>query len=193
MLRGIGLVLVVGGLAAAFALGRAQAQDEGGAMDAWMDLGKPGPEHAEFKKLVGEWTASVKEWRMPGAEPTVSTAKSKYSMVMGDLILRQDYEGKMGEVPFQGVSYTAFNKGTGKYEALWMDSMSSGMMFMNGTETEKNKAFEYKGHFFGPGGVKVEMRSIMKRVDADTQTMEMYMNMGQGEMKSMEMTYTRVK
>ena len=32
-----------------------------------MELGKPGPEHAEFKKLAGEWTCDVKSWMAPGA------------------------------------------------------------------------------------------------------------------------------
>ena len=196
MRRGIGIVLIVGAVAASFALGRVYAQEDGGAaadmQKAWTELGKPGPEHAEFKKIAGDWTCVVKSWHGPG-EPTVSKAKTKFSVVLGGLILRQDYEGVMGDTPFTGLGFTAFNNGTGKYEAIWMDSGSTGIAFMNGTETEKNKVFEYKGHFFGPGGAKITSRSIMKRVDDDTQTMEMYMNMGQGEMKAMEITYKRVK
>ena len=199
MRQGIGIAVLVGALAASFALGRAQAQDEkkrsGGMpdMEASMELAKPGPEHAEFKKLAGEWTCEVKSWMAPGAEPTVEKGKTSYSTVLGGLILKQDYKGSMGGMPFTGIGYTAFNKATGKYEAVWMDSMSSGIMFMNGTEKEKGKTWEYRGHWFGPGGVKVNSRSVMTRVSDDKQTLVMYMDGGQGEKKSAEMTYTRVK
>jgi len=46
---------------------------------------------------------------------------------------------------------------------------------------------------FGPGGVTVKSRSVLTRVSDDKQTMVMYMGGGAAEMKSMEMTYTRVK
>jgi len=199
MRQGIGIAVLVGALAASFTLGRASAEDEeksGGAMAdmaAWMELGKPGPEHEAFKKTAGEWTCDVKSWMAPGAEPILSKGKTKFAVALGGLMLKQDYEGSMGGMPFTGLGYSAFNKATGKYEAVWMDSMSSGIMFMNGTEKEKGKTWVYHGHFFGPGGVKIKSRSIMTHVSDDEQTMVMYMDSGAGEMKSMEMTYTRVK
>ena len=198
MRQGIGVALVVCALAAAFALGRAQAQDEGGADDmmkamqkAWMDLGKPGDQHAAFKKLAGDWDAAVKEWK-PDGTVQESKTKSKFEMVLGDRILRQEYEGVMDGTPFKGIGYTGFDKGSQKYQSVWMDSMSTGMMFSIGTKQEDGSV-EYKGNFYGPGAAKIPARIVLRYPDADTQVMEFYMDMGAGEMKSVEMTYTRAK
>ncbi len=201
MLRGLGMALVAGALALSFTLGRVSAQDGGGADNdadneavkkAWAELGKPGPEHAELKKMVGAWTTAAKETQMDGSIKE-TTGKTTYSMVMNDLILRQDYDGEAGGVPFKGVGYVAFNKGSGKYESVWMDTMSTGMAWMNGESIEKGKGWEYKGHWFGPGGMKVNARLVLKLQGDDKQTMEYYMDMGQGEMKSVEIVYTRQK
>ncbi|MHC4937501.1 MAG: DUF1579 family protein [Planctomycetota bacterium] len=194
MRSGIGLALLVGALAAAFALGRAQAQEDDAAkkmMEAWAELGKPGPEQAALKKLAGDWTAHTKEF-MPDGTAKESKTKSKFTMVLGDLILRQDYSGEMNGTPFTGLGYTGFDKGSGRYQSVWMDSMSSGMMCSIGTKQEDG-SIEYKGHFFGPGGAKIPTRVVLKYPDDDTQQMEFYMDMGTGEMKSVEITYKRVK
>jgi hypothetical protein len=156
-----------------------------------MALAKPGPEHAELKKMEGVWNCEVKSLHEPDAEPRVEKGKAKFKMTLGGLFLRQDYEGSMMGTPFTGVGYTAFNKATGKFEALWIDSMGSGMMCLTGVE--KDKVCTYHGHFFGPGGVKIPARYVLTKVNDDKQTLVMFMNMGQGEMKSMEMTYTRAK
>lgn len=197
MQRAIGLTLIIGAVAASFALGRVYAQEEGGAdmeamHKAWMELGKPGPEHAEFAKRAGDWNVAVKEFT-PDGKTKESKATSKFSMVLGGLIQRQDYKGKMGDTPFNSIGMTAFNKGTKKYESIWMDSMSSGIMWMDGNTVQDGKAVEYKGHFYGPGAAKMTMRSIMKQEGDDKISFVMWMDMGQGEAKSLEMVYTRVK
>lgn len=195
MRRGLGIVLLVGALGASFAVGHAVAQDEGAAdmeamKAAWEELGKPGPEHAEMKSLVGDWTSTMKEFQ-PDGSTKESSGTVTYSMVMNDLILRQDFTGQAGGVEFQGVGYMAFNKATGKYESVWMDSMSSGMAWMDGQALEKANAWEYKGHWFAPGGMKVHARLVLERLGEDRQSMEYFMDMGQGEMKSMEILYER--
>lgn len=197
MQRGLGFVLLAVALAASFVMGHAVAQDEGGvdmeAMKAaWEELGKPGPEHAELKTLVGEWTSTMKEFQ-PDGSTKESSGTATYSMVMNDLILRQDFEGEANGVKFQGVGYVAFNKATGKYESIWMDSMSSGMAWMDGQALESGKAWEYKGHWFAPGGMKVNARLVLERLGEDSQSMEYHMDMGQGETKSMEILYERKK
>ena len=86
MKREIWFVVVVGALVGAFAMGKASGQDEGeekgggDPMAAWMEIGKPGPEHEHMKKAVGSWTCEVKSWSEPGAEPTVSKATTTFSM-----------------------------------------------------------------------------------------------------------------
>jgi len=197
MKRGIGITVLVGALVAAFALGRAEAQDGGGgdAMQeamkkAWMEIGTPGPEHAELKKMVGDWTVDVVSYHNP-EKPAKSKGKCTFKMALDGRYLEQHFSGTMDGTPFTGIGYTAFNKATGKYEATWMDSMSTGIMHLTG-EMEDGVC-TYNGHFFGPGGAKIKARYEEEKPDADTMTFVMYMDAGMGEMKAMEMTYKRAK
>ena len=195
MKRSLWLVLVVGAVLGAYALGQEQGEKQGGAMDeeAWMEIGLKGPEHAEMAKLTGDWTSEVKSWEQPGAEPNLSKGKSTYKVVMDGRYVRHDYQGFMGPVPFTGVGYQAYNRATGKYESIWMDSMSTGIMYSLGTETEKGKVWEYKGSFFGPGALEVKSRIVIRKISDDQQLMEMHCDFGTGEFKNMEMLSTRVK
>jgi hypothetical protein len=193
MKRSLTVIVCMAALASAFVLGRAQAEEEAkqDPMAAWMELGKPGPEHAAMKEMVGQWNCAVKSWHGPG-EPTVEKGTSTFSMDLNGLMLKQDYSGTMSGIPFTGIGYTAFNKATKKYEALWMDSMSSGIMFLDG-EKGDNDVITYRGRFFGPGGVKVPCRYELTPVKDGKQVFTMWMDMGAGEQKSMEMTYSRAE
>jgi len=162
-------------------------------MEAWMVLANPGPEHAELRKAAGTWSCACKSWEAPGAEPRESTGRSVQKMVLGDRFLMQEYEGDMMGAPFQGIGFTGFDNATRKYEAVWMDSMGTGIMRMTGTETEKGKAWVYHGSFFGPGGAEYRVRHLMRKVSDDEFVLEIWCDMGQGDMKCMEMTYTRAK
>jgi hypothetical protein len=191
MKRGILFLSFAGALVGAFALGRAGAQEgTPPIMDpkAWEALAVPGPEHAKLLKTVGTWDCESKCWMEPGKEPQVSKGKVVRTEVLGGRYVREDMEGEMGGKKFSGIGYLAFNNATKKHECVWLDSGGTGIMYMSGTETE------LKGSFYGPGGAVVQSRCVTKHINDDRATMEMYMDMGMGgEMKCMEMTYTRVK
>jgi hypothetical protein len=195
MKRSVWILLVVCSVLGAYALGQEQGEKKGGEMDmaAWMEIGQTGPEHAALAKIAGDWTSEVKSWMQPGADPMVSKGKSTYKVVMDGRYIRQDYQGDMMGTPFTGVGFLAYNRGTGKYESIWMDSMSTGIMHSIGTETEKGKVWEYKGSFFGPDAHEVKSRIVITEISDDQQVMEMHCDFGSGEFKNMEMRSTRVK
>ncbi|MFI5402398.1 MAG: DUF1579 domain-containing protein [Planctomycetota bacterium] len=189
MKRKITFVCMAAALVGAFALGRAGAQ-EGTAniMDpkAWEALAAPGPEHAKMLKSVGTWNCECKCFE-PGKEPQVTTSKVVRTAVLGRYV-REEINGEMNGKPFAGIGYFAYNNATKTYECSWLDNGGTGIMFMTGTENE------LKGVFYGPGGVPVKCRAVTKHISDDQATMEMYNDFGMGgEMKCMEMTYTRVK
>lgn len=201
MKQSIRIVALLGALVGAFALGQARGQEQAGAeeqgglgdMAAWTELGTPGPEHAELGKAVGTWTCEAKSWMAPGAEPFVDRGRATFSMVLGDRILKQEFEGAMAGTPYTGLGFTAFDKATRRYQSIWMDSTSTGIFMMSSTRKLGDEAWEYRGSFYGPGGVEVPTRAIMRKTGDDEQVMEMYHDMGRGETKSMELTYRRDK
>jgi hypothetical protein len=187
MKRGSIFVCIAVGLVGAFLLGRAGAQEGAPDMKAWEALAQPGPEHAKMLKTVGTWDCECKCWMMPGAEPTVSKAKAVRTEVLGGRYVREEVEGEMMGQQFNGIGYFAYNNATKKHEIAWLDSGGTGIMFMTGDGKE------FKGSFYGPGGIEVKSRMVVNQTSDDKAVMEMYNNMGMGERKCMEMTYTRAK
>ena len=188
MKRKITFICMAAALVGAFALGRAGAQ-EGPAHDmkAWEALAVPGPQHAKMLKSVGTWNCETKCWMMPGAEPTVSKGKAVRTEVLGGRYIREEVDGEMMGQPSKGIGYFGYNNATKKYECAWIDNGGTGITYFTGTENE------LKGSFYGPGGVEVKCRIVTKEISPDQCVMEMHNDMGMGEMKCMEITYTRAK
>lgn len=200
MKRGFVVLSTIAVVLGAFALGRAGAQEGPDAaakkaaeeMAAWAELAKPGPEHANLMKAVGTWTCEGKMWMGPG-EPISSTGKAVFSAALGDRFIKQEYESEMAGEPFQGIGYTGFNKATRKYEMAWMDTLGTGFLNMTGTETEPGKAWTFVGSCAGPQDMEMKHRIVLKKINDDKNTMEVYCDFGTGEAKMMELTYTRSK
>lgn len=201
MARKISILMVAAGLAGAFLIGRGFAGDEpkapeGGGMEdmaAWEALAKPGPEHAELMKDVGTWTVTSKMWMQPGAPPTESSGKAVFTPALGGRFVRQEFEGELMGQKFLGTGLSGYNNATKKYESVWMDTWGTGILVMNGTVKVPGKSWEYTGSYSGPGARELKSRYVITRVDDNTTTMEMWNDIGQGEMKAMELTYTRQK
>jgi hypothetical protein len=201
MKRGILFVSIAGALIGAFALGRAGAQEgpKAGAdkakaeMEAFMKLAKPGAQHAELMKNVGTWNVECQHWMMPGAPPVVDKGRAVFTSVLGGRFLRQEYEGTFMGQPFQGIGCTGFNNATKEYEDVWTGTNMTGIMYMTGTETEPGKVWTFSGSCAGPDGNEMTMRSVWTKVSDTEQKMEMYCASDEGEMKCMELKYTRAK
>ncbi len=193
MRHGVLVLSIVGVALGAFALGRAGAQegvDPG--MEAWLKLGEPGAEHAELMENAGTWTVDSKAWMTPGAEPAQSKGKAVFTALFDGRYLRQEFEGDFMGTLFRGVSIAGFNNASGKYEEVWIDCISTGIMHSTGTRTEPG-VWALSGACAGPGGKEMKMRSVLKRVSADKLFVESFCDEGSGERKCWEATYTRSK
>jgi hypothetical protein len=71
--------------------------------------------------------------------------------------------------------------------------MGTGIVMLDGTYDAATKAFTYTGDYEGMPGMKSKVREVITMVDKDHMTLEYYEDRGQGEMKSMEINYTRKK
>ncbi|MGQ0613669.1 MAG: DUF1579 domain-containing protein [Planctomycetaceae bacterium] len=193
------MLCVAVAIAGAFLFGRARAGEGegcGGADDmaAWMKLAEKGPAHAEMAKMAGTWNAEVKSFHDPSGQPDVSQGKSVFTAVLDGRFMRQDFQGSMMGMQFVGIGYHGFDNATGEYVSTWMDSMGTGIMLSKGKPDASGKGASLAGSFFGPGGVEIKSRIVMKFESDDKHLMEMYMVMpGMPEMKAMEIIYTRAK
>ena len=182
--------------ALAFVLGRATAGDEMTAQEqAWMELGKPGPEHVEMAKCAGTWETTMKAFRDPAAPPLESKGTATFRTIMDGRYLVQDFTGMMpGFGPFTGMGIEGYDNASKKYWSVWLDSWSTGAMMSWGSKGADATKLEMSGECNGPGGQKITMRHVVTQVDADTMHFEMFSPGPDGkECRCMEIVYKRKK
>jgi len=105
---------------------------------------------------------------------------------------QQEFQGTFMGAEFQGIGLVAYDKVAGHYQSVWMDSMSTGMMYETGEIDETGKVFTFEGTYNDPmsGGV-VEMRTVHTIESPDRHVVAMYHTGPGEEFKMGELVYTR--
>ena len=162
-------------------------------MELWKKLAQPGEPHKLFASLAGSWTTQTKEWMEPGKPPTESTGTAEMKTLLDGRFLYQEYQSQMMGQPFSGIGIDGYDNVTKKYVTAWIDTMGTGIFFMEGTASPDGKTITLKGSHPEPGGGKMSHRAVWTIKDANSQTFEMYGTHGHGgkEMKFLEIVYTR--
>jgi hypothetical protein len=164
-------------------------------MAAWEKAMTPGEPHKKMAAREGTWDTSSKFWMAPGAPPTESKGTAKFRMIFGGRYQVQEYTGDMMGMPFEGMSIGGYDNVKQQYFSTWIDSMGTGAMNSQGTADEKGVITE-RGLMADPAtGKDCKMRMVLTEKDKDTMFFEMFVDdgKGKGEMKCMELTYTRKK
>jgi hypothetical protein len=150
---------------------------------------KPGPEHAELKKLEGTWDTVMKT---PDGKSSKGVAT--YKMELGGLWLVSDFKGDFDGAPFQGKGLDTYDAGKKKYVSVWVDSMMTMPLVFEGTRDPATKISTSTCECTGPDGKPMKMRSVTKEIDDHHFTFEMYSPGPDGkEAKMMTIEYTRRK
>ncbi|MCO6439235.1 MAG: DUF1579 domain-containing protein [Phycisphaerae bacterium] len=163
-------------------------------MKQWMALNAPDEHHQHLAAMEGVWKTESKWWMSPESEPSMSTGKSVKKMVLDGRYLREESEGEVGPgMSFQGLGFTSYDKAAGQFQATWMDSMSTSLIYATGTCDASGKKFEYHGAYMDPMMKKMKkFRNVLKVINNDKHVFEMYESMeGAPEFKTLEITYTR--
>ena len=202
-----GLILSAGALAvaavavAAMPLQDAKAKTRGddktaaGAMDPammakMMELGTPGPEHAELKKMAGTWQIKMKCWMAEGAPAMDASGTSTIEMA-NDRFLLEHFKGEMpGMGPYEGWGVMGFNNANKEYEHVWRDAFNTGMMWSTGKKAADGTIAMTGNSNCAEG--PMTCRTVSKMTGDNAFHFEMYQTLqGKPEMKCMEMDYTR--
>lgn len=155
---------------------------------------QPGEHHAKLEPFVGTFKAKVKMWMGPG-EPNESTGTMVNEWDLGGRYVRQTYTGDDGgPFPgFEGRGYWGYNTVTNEYEGIWLDNACTMMQPEKGQVDDSGKVWTMHGSFANPEtGQPMSKRTVITVRDDDRHTMEMFFDVpGMGEMKTMEIEYTR--
>ncbi len=172
---------------------KAMEADEAAMMAAYMAAATPGAEHGRLASMTGKYTATVKMWADPSAEPQVSTASVERKMMLGGRYLVEKYDGQMADQPFEGMGLTAYDNVEQQYVSTWMDTMGTGITTMTGNFDAYGKVLTMWGESMDPYTKKATKMKITTIVTDTGEVSEMYMIGDDGsEWKMMEFTITKM-
>jgi hypothetical protein len=133
------------------------------------DVAKPGPEHEILKKLVGDWDLTLKTGEIE------SKGTSTYKMDLGGLWLASTVESEIAGQKFTGRGFDTFDATKKKYVGLWLDSMSTSPMIMEGAYDSGTKTLTMIGDGPGMDGKPTKFKAVTVLTDADTINFSMFM------------------
>src|SRR5262249_52954049 len=132
------------------------------------EMPKPGPEHKLLKAREGTWEATMK---FGGKE---SKGTVTYRMELGGFWLAGTMQSELFGTKFTGKSLESYHPAKKKYVSVWVDSMSTAPVTMEGTYDKEKKTFTMAGEGPAMEGKTAKYRSVTKMPDADTIEMTMY-------------------
>lgn len=153
-----------------------QADPQAEMMQKWMESMAPGEEHEKLEAEEGTWDATMKMWMMPGAPPAETKGTSQRKMMLGGRFLMDEYKGSMMGMPYDGVGFNGYDKFKKKYTSVWISSMGTNILTMEGTASADGKTITYEGLMDEPmtGEKDKKVRYIAKNIDADNQIFEIH-------------------
>ena len=161
-------------------------------MEAMMKLAQPGEHHKMLAMLEGTWKTQGTFWMVPGAPPTKSDGISKNTMIMGGRFLQSELKADFMGTPFTGLGIDGYDNASQKHIGTWMDSMGTMIMSSEGTCSDDHKVRTMISEFQDPAtGKPMKMKQVITIVDSDKYIFEAYMVTSEGEVKAMEIIYTR--
>ena len=161
-------------------------------MEMMEKMGAPGPQHAELMKAAGKWKTVTKMWMGPG-EPTVTEGVCTSKPTLGGRFLMDEFKGTFMNKPFEGMGFTGYDNQHKEYVGVWFDTMTTNAMISRGTMDASGKVLTMTTEMEDPSGNKAPVRMVTTFVDANTHRFEMFENHDGQEVRSMEITYTRMK
>jgi len=129
---------------------------------------KPGPEHKLLEKLVGDWETTLKVGGME-FKGTV-----KYKMELKGLWLVSSMKSDFAGQKFYGKGLDTYDAKKKKFVSIWVDSMSTTPLMMEGNFDEAKKKLTMVGEGPGMDGKPIKWRSVSEMPDNDTIHFGMY-------------------
>ena len=106
------------------------AQDQGEMemspeMKAWMKAGAPGEHHKYLEALIGDFTADVKIWESPDAEPMQFTGTVSRKWILDGHFVQETVkaEGPFGS--FEALGFIGYNNIDGEYQFAWLENQAT--------------------------------------------------------------------
>jgi hypothetical protein len=161
-------------------------------MEVYKKAGTPGTPHKVLASMAGSWNTKTRAWMEPDKPPTEDTGTCEQKMLLDGRYLQQEYTGEMMGSRFTGINLIGYDNHTKKYVSTWIDSMSTGIYYFEGTASADGKTITQESSYDDPVRGPTVWRSVTRIVNENTLEYEMYLTPKGGKKeKVMEMTVTR--
>ncbi len=171
------------------------ADDKKDPYEAWEKAARVGPEHKLLEPLHGSWTFTTRMWLKPGEAPVEGSGTAERKWILGGRFLEERVTMKDAGGDFQGFGLTGYDNTQQKYTWMWADSMSTAIINSQGSYDKATRTLTFMREYFDPASKqKVKSRDVIKIINNDKHTIEMYKLLPDGkESKTMEIILTRKK
>jgi hypothetical protein len=140
-------------------------------MEAWEKAGAVGAHHEKLNGLAGEWHGTFRMWMEDGAEPMESTGTIDRRWVLNGRFLEEKVTATSTFGDFNGIGYLGYNNLDGRYEFVWLEDMSTGMMHGTGTFDPDNNTFRWSSSHRDPiTGHTIDSWSKLEMTSSSSQT-----------------------
>jgi hypothetical protein len=170
---------------------------------SWVALGKPGPSHRLLNMFVGSWNTRTTmfggdvEQQTGVTSPTSSSThlgKAKISWILGNRFVKEEFEGEMSGISFQGIGMMGYDNGARRFTNLWIDSLSTAMVHAKGRYFAEENRFEFNGTVYDPLVSKERnVRTTIEIISPKEYIVSTFEPNPKGtEMKTLEIRYEKV-
>ena len=163
-------------------------------MDKMMKAATPGPQHAMFAKMAGEWNCTVKYQMDPSQPAQESQSTATITTLMDGRYIQEVDAGVMSGMPFSGMGIDGYDNVSGRYVSTWIDNMGTGIETSEGTADKTGKVITWTSTMNDPTtGKPAHSRMVTTIIDDNHHTFEMYSTPpgAKKEMKVMTIDYVR--
>jgi hypothetical protein len=160
-------------------------------MEVWQNLATPGEPHKLLASRAGSWTTKSRHWMEPDKPPMELAGSCERKMILGGRFLQEEFSGEIMGKPFTGIGVIGYDNQHEKYVSTWMDTMSTGIHFLEGTASRDGKTISLEGPFDDPTRGPGKWHLVTKIVNKNTEVAEMRVTYESAGEEKCETTYTR--
>lgn len=136
------------------------AQDQGEMemtpeMEAWMKAATPGKHHEYLEAIIGDYTADVKIWESPDAEPMQFTGTVSRKWILDGRFVQETIEANSTFGPFKALGFIGYNNIDGEYQFAWLENHSTTITLHSGFYNTEEKTLIQTGKHRNPATGKL--------------------------------------
>lgn len=152
------------------------------------------PMHHMLMGAIGHWQIEIRTWATPEQKEPSSSVFECETRPLGDgKFAISEIRGISNNMPYEARCVMGFNSVTQKFERVWFDNLSTGVLMLEGTYDQAANKITYNGKVKDPRTHQdVPIRQVLDMTDPGNQVLTVFTQLKEGkDYKSMELIYRR--